>query len=84
MERFAKDCVGVFSEISRYATNKVGTAPTPFLDESKDPLVVIEEPAKKGTNGQNAAPKGVVPPQGGQTLDKERELVSCPKSLPSA
>ena len=51
MERFAKDCVSVFCELSGYAKTKVGTAPTPFLDESKDPLVVIEEPAKKGTNG---------------------------------
>ena len=57
MERFAKDCVTAFYEFSGYAKNKVGAAPTPFLDESNDPLVAIEEPAKKGTNGQKHAPE---------------------------
>ena len=51
MERFAKDCVTVFCELSGYASAKGGTAPTPFLDESNDPLAVIEEPT---TNGQDA------------------------------
>ena len=75
----------MFCELSGYAKTKVGTAPTPFLDESKDPLVVIEEPAQKGTNGQNATPKGAVPPHGGDRPSTgERELVSCPKSLARA
>ena len=64
MERFAKDCVNVFCELSGYAQTKVGTAPTPF-DESKDPLVVIEEPAKSGTNGLNATPQGRCASAGG-------------------
>ncbi len=47
MERFAQDCVNVFCELSGYAKNKVGSAPTPFLDESNDPLAIIEvEPTK--------------------------------------
>ncbi len=44
MERFAKDCVSVFCELSGYDKPKVGAAPNPFLDESKDPLAVIQEP----------------------------------------
>ena len=67
MERFAKDCVNVFCELSGYAKNKVGTAPTPFLDESKDPLRVIEEPA--ATDGQ-ISPLGA--PQGASGGPQER------------
>ncbi len=72
MERFAQDCVNVFSELSGCEKKNVGAAPTPFIDESKDPLPVIEEPpssakaqtAPKGahTNG-GSIPKGVAPGQ---------------------
>ena len=67
MDRFAKDGVTVFFELSGYATTGVGTAPTPFLDESNDPLAVIEEPASYGTNRQDTPkrPQGGFPPQGG-------------------
>ncbi len=65
MERIAIDCVRVFCELSGYAQAHVGTAPTKFLDESKDPLIVIEEPATTGTKGQDARPKSAVPPQWG-------------------
>ena len=43
MERFAKDCFTVFCELSAYEKAKVGTAPTPFLDEANDPLSVIAD-----------------------------------------
>ena len=43
MERFAKDCVTVFFELSGCEKAKVGSAPTPFLDESNDPLSVIAD-----------------------------------------
>ena len=43
MERFAKDCVTVICELSGYEKAKVGSAPTPFLDESNDPLSVIAD-----------------------------------------
>ncbi len=84
MERFAKDCVSVFYEFSGYAETKVGAAPTPFLDESKDPLVVIEEPAKRGTNGQNATPRVLCPRKRDRLSTRGRVLVSFPKSLPGA
>ena len=67
MEKFADDCVNVFCELSGYAKVKVGTAPTPFLDESNDPLLVVEEPptatpvassAKAGTNVASSAKAG--------------------------
>ena len=55
MERFARGCVTVFCDLTGYDIKKVGTAPTPFIDESQDTLVIthplIEAVAK-------AAPKG--------------------------
>ncbi len=39
MEEFAKECVMVFCSVR----TRVYTTPTPFLDESKDPLTVIQE-----------------------------------------
>ncbi len=47
VKRFANDCANAFCELSGYARAKVGAVPTPFLDESKDPLVVIQEPTKR-------------------------------------
>ncbi len=44
MERLAKDCINAFCELYGYEETNVGAAPTPFLDESKDPLVVSREP----------------------------------------
>ena len=70
MERFAKDCVSVFCELSGYPEANVGTAPTPFLDESKDPVVIFEEPATTGAKGQDGRPKSPVPSQEGQAPDK--------------
>ena len=66
MERFAKDCVNVFCELSGYAKDKVGTAPTPFLDEANDPLLVLEEPVSSPPQGGTAGKgKNTPPPQGG-------------------
>ncbi len=55
MERFARDCITVFCDLTGYDKGKVGTAPTPFVDESKDPLVVTQ-PA--GEAAAKAAPTG--------------------------
>ena len=52
MERFAKDCVTAFCELSGYPKAKVGTAPTPFLDESKDPVVIFGDPPATGNKGK--------------------------------
>ena len=70
MERFAEDCVDVFCELSGYAKNKVGTAPTPFLDEANDPLAIVDdEPTKPKERGVSSAqagtPKGVSSAQAG-------------------
>ncbi len=42
MELFATDCVNVFCELSGFDKAKVGTAPTPFIDEANDPLLAFE------------------------------------------
>ena len=66
MERFAKDCVNVFCELSGYSKDKVGTAPTPLLDEANDPLLVLEEPVSSPPQGGTAGKgKNTLPPQGG-------------------
>ena len=70
MERFAKGCVTAFCELSGYALNKVGTAPTPSLDEANDPLLVIDEPVPKGAANPNTKPtsgKGKPVPKGAAT-----------------
>jgi hypothetical protein len=54
LERFAKDCVNVFWELVGYEEKKAGSAPTPFLDEPKDTLTVIQERA--ATSGQITPP----------------------------
>ena len=62
MERLAQDCVNVFCELSGCGKYRVGTAPTPFLDEANDPLLVIEQPKivpstqVGATRGPNNAP----------------------------
>ena len=61
MERFAKDCVSVFCALSWCAQDKVGTAPTPFLEEANDPLTVLEEPVTTDVG------KGKLPSQEGAT-----------------
>ncbi len=42
--------------LTGYDKTKIGTAPTPFIDESKDPLIFIQEasgsPAKAGAPSQ--------------------------------
>ena len=40
MERFARNYFTVFCDLTGYDKGKVGAAPTPFVDESKDTLVV--------------------------------------------
>ena len=55
MEQFAKDCVSVFCDLTGYDRGKVGTAPTPFVDESKDTLVVTQPPPEVAAK---AAPTG--------------------------
>ena len=56
MERFAKECVTVFCDLTDYDIKKVGTAPTPFIDESQDTLVrtqpLIEAVAKAAPTGE--------------------------------
>ena len=58
MGRFAQGCVIVLCELPGCAKNKVGTAPTPFLDEAKDPLTIVEDeptrPKKKGVSSTQA------------------------------
>ncbi len=59
MERFAVDCVNVFCELSGWDRNKVGTAPTPFLEESNDPVAIFEDDAiKKKGKGKSTEPSG--------------------------
>ena len=62
MERFAKDCVSVFCQLSGYSIDKVGTAPTPFLDEANDPPIMFDDAAEaettKGTKGSSTAEAG--------------------------
>ena len=55
MGRFAKECVDVFCELTGYDKGKVGTAPTPFIDESKDPLAVTQTAPEAAAK---AAPAG--------------------------
>ena len=79
MERFAKDCVTAFCELSGYPKAKVGTAPTPFLDESKDPVVIFDEPPATGTKGtHNKRPKSPVASKEGEALDKGKGSVKLP------
>ena len=46
----------MFCELTGYDNKKAGTAPTPFIDESKDPLAATQEAAgllaKAGTTGE--------------------------------
>ncbi len=66
MERFAEDCVNVFCELSGYAKNKVGTAPTPFLEEANDPVAIFEgAPPKPKAKGKPSALAG--PPRARRT-----------------
>ena len=55
MERFARDCVTVFCDLTGYDKGNAGTAPPPFDDESKDPLVVTQPPPEAAAT---AAPTG--------------------------
>ena len=59
MERFAEDCVNVFCELSGYAKNKVGTAPTPFLEEANYPVAIFEdESTRLKGKGKSSASAG--------------------------
>ena len=57
MERSAKDCVTVFCDLTGYDKGKVGAAPTPFVDESNDALVVTQPPPEAVAK---AAPTGEI------------------------
>ena len=75
MERFATDCVNVFCELSGFDKAKVGTAPTPFIDEANDPLVAFRDldavTPSPGGSGKGKKKKkkveSVIPPPGGTT-----------------
>ena len=58
MERFAKDCVSVFCQLSGYSIDKVGTAPTPFLDEANDPPIMFDDVPTQDKNPSQKAQKG--------------------------
>ncbi len=59
MERFAVDCVNVFCELSGWDRDKIGTAPTPFLEEANDPVAIFEDDAvKKKGKGKSTEPSG--------------------------
>jgi hypothetical protein len=64
MERFATDCVNVFCDLSGFDRSKVGTAPTPFIDEANDPLVAF------------ADSESVIPPPGGSGKKKKKSVPS--------
>ena len=84
MERFAQDCVTAFCELSGYAPTKGGAAPTPFLDEANDPLIVLEDDSAAGQvdeHPQTTPPQGgstSTPPQGG-SKKKKSSGVSSPE-----
>ncbi len=54
MKRFAKDSISVFCELSGCDKTKVGTAPTPFIDEFKDPLVITQEPKGSSAGAESS------------------------------
>ena len=78
MERFAKDCVTAFCELSGYLKAKVGTAPTQFLDESKDPVVIFDDPPATGNKGKkNKRPKSPVASKEEQAHGRGKYQGSC-------
>ncbi len=79
MERFAQDCVNVFCELSGYAKNEVGSAPTPLLDESNGPLAIIEVAPTKAKRGVSAT-KAVTPILAPRTC-LQRQLGPLPLAL---
>ena len=72
MVRFARDCVTVFCDLTGYDKGKVGTAPTPFVDESKDPLVVTQP---LGEEVAKAAPTGELSTIACKCLTKHMSLI---------
>ncbi len=71
MERFAKECATAFCELSGYPKAKVGTAPTPFLDESKDPVAIFDDPPATGNQvKKNKRPESLVASKEEQAPDK--------------
>ena len=55
----------MFCDLTGYDRNKIGTAPTPFIDESKDPLIVIQEatePPAKARAPSQPTQRGNSPP----------------------
>ena len=85
VERLAKDCVSVFCELSGYPKANVGTAPTPFLVVSKDPIVRFEEPPRLGIRARRiSAPRALCPRKRGRLPTRGKDLVSCQQSRASA
>ena len=79
MERFAKDCVTAFCELSGYPKAKVGTAPTPSLDESKDLVVKFDDPPATGSKGKkNKRPKSPVASKEEQAPDRGKGSGTLP------
>ena len=61
----------MFCDLTGYDENKIGTAPTPFIDESKDPFIVIQEAPepleKAGTPSQPTQGAKSLPAKAGVT-----------------
>ena len=68
MEGIATGCINAFCEFSECDESEVGAAQTPLLDETKDPLVVVQE--AKGSLAE-AGGHGRVVPHRNQVLDED-------------
>jgi hypothetical protein len=82
MERFAQDCVNVFCELSGYAQNKVGTVPTPFLEEANDPVAIFgDEPNKLKGKGKSSASAGTPKSKANVYSESSGTVVACTGAL---
>ena len=82
MERFAEDCVNVFCELSGYAKNKVGTAPTPFHEEANDPVAIFEgAPPKPKAKGKPSALAGAPKGKANESSELSETVVACTGAL---
>ncbi len=71
----------VFADLTGYDKAKGGTDPTPFIDESKDPLIVIQEasepPAKAGAPSQPTQGIKSPPAKAGVTGELSHIATKC-------
>ena len=81
MERFADDCVNVFCELSGYAKSKVGTAPTPFLEEANDPVAIFEGAPPKPKKGKPAALAAAPKGKANVSSELSETVVACTGAL---